>query len=86
MHRSCKSVSDGEHCVIIVLVVSLILRGEAVAHVRILYVVATTTQISTCLPLPRLWTCRSSSALIIHLSTTQFAHHLGPSVFYGLCY
>ena len=43
MHGSCKSVSGGECYVIIVLVVSLVLRGEAVAHVRILYVVATTT-------------------------------------------
>ena len=43
MHGSCKSVSDGQRYVIIVLVVSLVLRGEAVAHVRILYVVATMT-------------------------------------------
>ena len=35
MHGSCKSVSDGERFVIIVLVVSLVLRGEGVAHVRI---------------------------------------------------
>ena len=47
MHGSCKSVSDGGRYVIIVLAVSLELRGEAVAHVRIprvlVYVVATTT-------------------------------------------
>ena len=43
MHGSCKSVSDDERYIIIVLVVSLVLRGEAVAHARILYVVATTT-------------------------------------------
>ena len=43
MHGPCKSVSDGEHYVIIALVVSLVLRGETVAHVRILYVVAMTT-------------------------------------------
>ena len=47
MHVSCKSVSDDERYVIIVLVVSLVLRGEAVAHVRIpqvfVYVVATPT-------------------------------------------
>ena len=43
MHGSCKSVSDGERYVIIVLVVSLVLRGEPVVHVRILYVVPTTT-------------------------------------------
>ena len=38
MHGSCKSVSDGKRYVIIVLVVSLVLCGEAVTHVRILYV------------------------------------------------
>ena len=43
MHGWCKSVSNGEHYVIIVLVFSLVLRGEVVAHVRILYVVAMTT-------------------------------------------
>ena len=43
MHRSCKSVSDGEHYVSILLLVSLVLRIEAVAHLRIIYVVATTT-------------------------------------------
>ena len=47
MHLSCKSLSDDERYVIIVLVVSLVLRGETVAHVRIprvlVYVVATTT-------------------------------------------
>ena len=47
MHGSCKSVSEAERYVIIVLVVSLVLRGEAVAHVRIrcvlVYVGATTT-------------------------------------------
>ena len=43
MHESCKSVSDGELYVIIVLVVSLVLRGEAVTQVSILYVAATTT-------------------------------------------
>ena len=43
MHRSCKSMSDGNHYVIIVLVVSLVLCGEAVTHVRILYMVAMTT-------------------------------------------
>ena len=44
MHGSCKSASNGERNVIIVLVVSLVLRGEAVAHVhvRTLYVVGTT--------------------------------------------
>ena len=70
MHGPCKSLSDGERSVIIVLVVSLVLRGEAVAHVRILYVVATTTQISTRLSLPRLWACRSKSALIVRLGAT----------------
>ena len=47
MHMLCKSVSDGERYVIIVLVVPLVLHGEAVAHVRIphvlVYKVATTT-------------------------------------------
>ena len=44
MTGSCNSVSDGERYVIIVLVSSLVLRGEeAVAHVRILYVVGTMT-------------------------------------------
>ena len=47
MHRACKSVSDGEHYVIIVLVVSLVLHSEAVANVRIprvlVVVVATMT-------------------------------------------
>ena len=43
MHGSCKSMSDGEYYVITVLVVLLVLRDEAVAHVRILYMVATTT-------------------------------------------
>ena len=43
MHKSCKSVSDGKCYFDIVLVVLLVLRGEAVAHVRILYVVAMTT-------------------------------------------
>ena len=42
MYDSCKGVSDDERYVIIVLVVSLVLRDEAVTHVRILYVVATT--------------------------------------------
>ena len=71
MHGSCKSVSESERYVI-VLVVSLMLRDEAVAHVRILYVVATMThtQISARLPLPRLLTCRSSSALNVCLSAT----------------
>ena len=32
-------MSDGERYVMIALVVSLVLRGEAVAHVNILYVV-----------------------------------------------
>ena len=36
MHGLCKSASDGEHYVIIVLVVLLVPCGEAVAHVRIL--------------------------------------------------
>ena len=47
MHVSCKSMSDGECYIIIVLVVSLVLCSEAVAQVRIphvvKYVVATTT-------------------------------------------
>ena len=43
MHGSWRSVSDAQHCIIIVLVVSLVLCGEAVIHVRILYVVATRT-------------------------------------------
>ena len=43
MHGSCKSVSDGECYVFIILVVSLVLRGEAVTPVRVLYIVATTT-------------------------------------------
>ena len=43
MHESCKSLSDCQGYVIIVLVVSLVLRAEAVARVRILYVVATST-------------------------------------------
>ena len=43
MHGLCKSVSDGELYVIIVLVVSIVLRGGTVTHVRILYMVATTT-------------------------------------------
>ena len=43
MHGSCKSVSDGQRYVIVVPVVSLVLGGEAVTHVRILYVGATTT-------------------------------------------
>ena len=43
MHGSCKSVSDGECYVLIVLVVLLLVRGEPVALVRIQYVVATTT-------------------------------------------
>ena len=43
MHGSCKSMSDGERYVITVLVVSLVLHGETVAHVRIQYVVATMT-------------------------------------------
>ena len=60
MHWSCKSMSDGQRYVIIILVVSLVLRGEAVAHVRI----------STHLPVPRLWTCGSSYALIVHLGAT----------------
>ena len=38
MHVSCKSVSDGECYIIIVLVVSLVLRGEPVAHVKIPHV------------------------------------------------
>ena len=42
MHVSCKSVSDGERYAIIVLVVLLLLRGEAVAHVLV-YVIATMT-------------------------------------------
>ena len=61
LHGSCKCVSDGKPYVIIVLVVLLMLHGEAVTHVRIpcvlVYVVATMTQISTLLPLPRHWTC-----------------------------
>ena len=36
-------MSDRKHYIIIVLVVSLVLLSEAVAHVRILYVVATMT-------------------------------------------
>ena len=43
MHGSCKSVSDDERYVIIGLVVSLVLHGEAVASVRMLYLVARTT-------------------------------------------
>ena len=47
MYESCKSVSAGVCYVSIVLVVSLVLYGEAVAHVRIpcvlVYVVATMT-------------------------------------------
>ena len=43
MHGSCKSVSDGERYVIIVLVDLLVLRGEAVVRVRVLDVVAATT-------------------------------------------
>ena len=43
MHGSCKSVSDGERYVITGLVVSLVIRDEAVAHVRIPYLVAMTT-------------------------------------------
>ena len=47
MHGSCKNVSDGECYIIIMLAVSLVLREEAVAHVRIPrvleLVVATTT-------------------------------------------
>ena len=43
MCRLTRSMSDGERYVIIVLVVSLVLCGEAVTHVRILYMVATTT-------------------------------------------
>ena len=43
MHKSCKNVSDGKCYAIIERVVSLVLRGEAVAHVRILYVVAMIT-------------------------------------------
>ena len=47
IHVSCKSVSDGKRYVIIVLVDSLVLRGEAFAQVRIpqilVYVVATMT-------------------------------------------
>ena len=34
LHGSCTNVSDGERYVIIVLVVSLVLRGEAVASIR----------------------------------------------------
>ena len=50
MHGSCKSVSDGERFVIIALVVSLVLRGEGVAHVRIeriLYVVSLRVHVAT---------------------------------------
>ena len=46
MRESCKSVLAGERYVIIVLVVLLMLRGEAVAHVRnarVLVHVAVTT-------------------------------------------
>ena len=47
MHGSCKSVIDGEHYIIVMLVVSLVLRCEAVAHIRIqrvlVFVVATMT-------------------------------------------
>ena len=47
MHGSCKRVNDAERFVIIVLVVSFVLCGEAVTHVRIprvlVYMVATTT-------------------------------------------
>ena len=46
MHGSCKSVSDGERYIIILLVGSLLLRGEAVAHGRLLYVVPMTTHIN----------------------------------------
>ena len=69
-------MSDGERCVIIVLVVSLVLRGEAVAQVRIqhvvvyMYVVDTTTHTnlrSSSIISYRLWTCRSSSVVIVHL-------------------
>ena len=66
-HGSCKSVSEGECYVIIVLVVSLVLHREAVAHVRI---PRQHMQISTPLPLPRLRTCWSSSALIVRLGAT----------------
>ena len=74
MHVSCKSVSDGERYAI-VLVVSLVLCGEAVAQVRIptrpcIHGSHDDTQISTRLPLPRLWTCQSTSALIVCLGTT----------------
>ena len=43
INGSCKSVSDGKCYVIIVLVVSLLLGGQAATHVRIVYVVAKTT-------------------------------------------
>ena len=49
MHGLCKSVSDGARYFVIVLVFSLVLHGEAVAHVRKdpnVYVVATTTHTS----------------------------------------
>ena len=67
-------MSDGEHYVIIVLVVSLVLRGEAIAHVRILYVVATMTHAnihsSSITYICRLWTCQSSYVLIVRLGAT----------------
>ena len=63
-------MSDGECYVIIILVVLLVLCGKAVAHIKILYVVAMTTQICIRLPLPRLWMCGFSSALIVRLGAT----------------
>ena len=59
------------------------LHGEAVTQVRIphvlVYVVATyDAQISTRLPSYRLCTCRSSSALIVHLGTTPIYASFGP--------
>ena len=68
-----QSVSDGERYVIIILGVSLVLHGEAIAHVRILHVQRGShddTQIFTHLTLPRLWTCRSSSALMVRIGGT----------------
>ena len=65
------------------LVVLLVLCGEAVTKVRIphvlVYVVATTTHTNLRLSsLPRLWTCRSTSVLIVHLGATPVYVLFGP--------
>ena len=73
---SKKSMSDGESCVVIVLIVSLVFRGEAVTKVRIsqvlVYVVARTTHtnLHSSSITYRLWRCRSTSALIVRLGAT----------------